>query len=114
MPRQFHVKQACERGVNGRRRLVMDCNKLTRLSHTGGEAVGADSSRPSPIYRLRGSGEWPDYFVKSHQSARKMPGACVEEQKYGRAKRMFMWRNTKVWRCCACPFCFIAYDQKKK
>jgi hypothetical protein len=43
-----------------------------------------------------------------------VPGACVEEQKYGRAQRMFMWRNTKMWRCCACPFRFIAYAPKEK
>ncbi len=33
-------------------KLLMKINKLTRISHTGGEAaVGADSSRPPPIYR---------------------------------------------------------------
>ncbi len=100
----------------------MDCNKLTSVSHMGGEAaVGADSSRPSPqrseakrVSIPSAPAEWPDYFVKSHQSARKMPGACVEEQKYGRAQRMFMWRNTKVWRCCVCPFRFIANTPKEK
>jgi hypothetical protein len=41
----------------------MEINKLNAVSHTGGEAaVGADSSRPSPIYRPVGS--HPDYFVK--------------------------------------------------
>ncbi len=31
---------------------MMEINKLTRISHTGGAAaVGADSSRPPPIYR---------------------------------------------------------------
>ena len=107
---------------NGRRRLLMDCNKLTSVSHMGGEAaVGADSSRPSPqrseakrVSIPSAPAEWPDYFVKSHQSARKMPGACVEEQKYGRAQRMFMWRNTKVWRCCVSPFRFITNAPKEK
>src|SRR2546421_982426 len=45
--------------------MIMNFNKLKGISHPGGEApVGADLSRPSPIYRP--ANPYPDYFVHHH------------------------------------------------
>jgi hypothetical protein len=47
-----------------KREHLMEFNKLTWISPTGGAAaVGADLSRPPPIYRPAGL---PEYFVKIH------------------------------------------------
>jgi hypothetical protein len=45
----------------------MNFNKSMGISHPGDEApVGADLSRPPPIYRP--SNPYPDYFVNHHKS----------------------------------------------
>ena len=50
-------------GMQARRGPIMDMNKLTRVYHPARRSrVGADLSRPSPIYRP----PEPGYFAKVH------------------------------------------------